>query len=135
MGSSSASNPAIHLRSNNREIRNAISTTGDYLLFDYTGGTVNNIISSTVNNVNTFNGNASTSTNSDYLYKAYGSSYIHAYITAEKINSLDGHVLHIRDNTGNYGLDIGACWAVSGIWARRFYGSGGVTPWTKIAEV
>ena len=35
-----AGNPAIHLRSTNREIRDAISSTGDYLLFDYTGGSV-----------------------------------------------------------------------------------------------
>ena len=57
MGSlSSAGNPAIHLRSNQREIRDAISSTGDYLLFDYTNGSVKNIVSSYKNGVNTFGG-------------------------------------------------------------------------------
>ena len=51
-----ASNPAIHLRSTQREIRDAISTLGDYLLFDYTGGSVKNIVTSYKNGVNTFGG-------------------------------------------------------------------------------
>ena len=112
-GATSTTTPAINWQRTNREIRSALSSTGDFQIFDYTSGQIKYIFQSSVNNVNTFFGTAKKVEGLNFI-----STAANLNLTIGKINGLDGLILG-GESTDHYGFEIGMQWAAVGtLWFR-----------------